>query len=140
MKLTKMILTAILSISTVALADKGNPSTVQNLTQSRGYWVTTYNLQMGMKYKRDYGCVEPQQTVTFNATDVVQIEVTADPYCQRQVLCRTDTESHVAPISVYRDPQGGCYIDYIVNHEGQGGYQKSQPQPLQGSDVPDNML
>lgn len=103
--------------------DTGDSTTINNISQSRGYWVTTYKVDYGMKFQQDHGCVQPGQQVTFDRSDVIKIEVTSDPYCKQQVLCGTDTYNHSAPISVYRN-QNGCYIDYTINHEGEGGYQK----------------
>lgn len=103
--------------------DMGDSTTVNNITQSRGYWVTTYKVEYGMKFQQDHGCVQPGQQVTFSRADVVKIEVTADPFCKQQVLCATDTYNHSAPISVYRN-SNGCFIDYTINHEREGGYQK----------------
>ena len=105
--------------------ETGESTTVNNVSSSRGYWVTTYLVTYGtIKTQKDHGCVMPGQQVTFGRADIVKIEVTSDPYCKQQTLCGTDTYSHSAPISVYRN-QNGCYIDYTINHQGDGGYQKA---------------
>ncbi|HEX7676062.1 MAG TPA: hypothetical protein VF412_17940 [Bdellovibrio sp.] len=100
------------AIVTIALtgivAPAAHAVNMTNTSKTRGFWTTIY----------DRG-----QQATVGRADIVKIEVTSDPYCKQQTLCGTDTCSHSAPISVYRN-QNDCYIDYTINHQGDGGYQK----------------
>ena len=136
MKLNTLIFTALLALTTTpALAETG--ATVQNTSGSRGFWVTTYKDFYGIQRQLDSGCVEPGDTVIFSSGDIVRIQVTSDAKCQQQTICDTRFASHPGPVSVYPDDHGGCYIDYVINHEGDPGYKIPS---LGSSDVPDNML